>query len=171
MINSEKQEILEGIKQAGCRVNELSLKNCTLLRNKIEVTYAVPGTTSLWERLKKQAFFHDTDGCIEIANWVGNRSVILFFDLCEDASMFDFKDGKDLLNVFNHSFVSEFYLSDEQATFFFCLNHHDFIIGAGTAYSWIVSLKDNIQDKADVDYGEIKNGSIVTRVTRVGRHS
>jgi hypothetical protein len=51
-----------------------------------------------------------------------------------------FQCGSDLLRVLSDCPAMAFYVCDEDASYLLCSNHHDFVIGWGTASPWVEQL-------------------------------
>jgi hypothetical protein len=56
-------------------------------------------------------------------------------------SVWKFRNGSDLLRVLEDCPALEFYVSDEEASYLLCSNHHDFVIGWGAASQWVGRLQ------------------------------
>jgi hypothetical protein len=53
--------------------------------------------------------------------------------------MFALARRRDAVAVLAESTGFEFYLTDIDATFLLCFNHHDFLIAAGDARPWLLT--------------------------------
>ncbi len=78
------------------------------------------------------------DGWMRIANYVGTEPCLLFLDGA--GTIWRLASGSDLLRVLEECPGIEFYVCDEAASYLLCHNHHDFVIGWGTAGAWVESL-------------------------------
>jgi hypothetical protein len=79
------------------------------------------------------------DGWELIPMYVGGRECLMF--LGGARSVWKFRNGSDLLRVLADCPAIEFYVSDEEASYLLCHNHHDFVIGWGTASRWVEVLQ------------------------------
>jgi hypothetical protein len=61
----------------------------------------------------------------------------MFFDRDRDESGVVFEAGSCLVNVLGECTGFEFYLTDLEGDYVICFNHHDFLIGTGSAETWI----------------------------------
>ena len=71
--------------------------------------------------------------------YAGGRECLMFLEGAR--SMWKFRNGLDLLRVLRDCPAMEFYVSDEEASYLLCHNHHDFVIGWGTASRWVEVLQ------------------------------
>lgn len=53
--------------------------------------------------------------------------------------MFEFTHRRDIVAVLAECTGFEFYLTDVEATFLLCFNHHDVLIAAGDARPWLLT--------------------------------
>lgn len=96
----------------------------------------------LWEQLKEAAIIADSDGWKKLCGFVGNSKCIMFFDDIEDKSVLVISDGKSLYKLLDDMFGFEFYITNFETNYLLCFNHHDCILGCGTAKNWIESLNE-----------------------------
>jgi hypothetical protein len=80
------------------------------------------------------------DGWELIPTYVGEKECLMFLD--DGRSIWKFRDGSDLLRVLGDCPAIEFYVTDEEASYLLCHNHHDFVIGWGEASQWVKQLAD-----------------------------
>jgi hypothetical protein len=97
----------------------------------------------LWEALRGAASVQAVDGWRWVSDFVGNSTVVMFFNEDEDRTMFRFADGAQLVPVLEECTPFEFYLTNDDAEYLICFNHHDVLIGAGTAALWLEQRSEN----------------------------
>lgn len=94
----------------------------------------------LWDRLKEAAMIADSDGWQKLCDFVGNSKCLMFFDDIEDKSVLVISSGKSLSKLLDEMFGFEFYITNFETDYLLCFNHHDCLLGCGTAKKWIESL-------------------------------
>jgi hypothetical protein len=72
-----------------------------------------------------------------IGEFVGSRDCVLLFDPAEEAEMVHIPSGAELDAVLRNISVFEFYVTDREARYLICFNHHDVLIGCGLAETWL----------------------------------
>ncbi len=55
--------------------------------------------------------------------------------------MAEVSSGDALRSLLANSYHFEFYVTDVDASYLICFNHHDFVIAWGTACPWLRQLK------------------------------
>jgi len=95
----------------------------------------------LWEHFRFPARRQDPDGWRKIGPYVGDSTCLLLFNPSDTEDVFMFGSGGDLSLVLGDTFGFEFYVTDESFSYCVCFNHHDMLLGAGAAESWIESLR------------------------------
>lgn len=98
----------------------------------------------LWENLLCYEILNDKNGWNYIKNFVGTNLCVMFFNYNEDKSSITINDGIDLDSILSETYRFEFYITNYEADYIICFNHHDCLIGCGTAKKWIKSLCDTI---------------------------
>jgi len=78
------------------------------------------------------------DGWELIPTYVGAVPCLMFLDRAN--TVWKFRCGADLLRVLGECPALEFYVCDQEASYLLCSNHHDFVIGWGTAAQWVSGL-------------------------------
>lgn len=135
-------EIKKAILTKGIIIEELSDRQITIIKKNITQKYIQSQPAPfLWDRMKDAAVIADSDGWKKICDFIGNHECIMFFDDSTDKSMLVICDGKSLYSLLNEMFGFEFYITDFETNYLLCFNHHDCLLGCGTARKWIESLK------------------------------
>jgi hypothetical protein len=79
-----------------------------------------------------------SDGWKIIPTYVGATSCLMFLDGAN--VVWKFRNGSDLLRVLEECTALEFYICDQDASYLLCSNHHDYVVGWGTAKPWVGRL-------------------------------
>jgi hypothetical protein len=81
------------------------------------------------------------DGWQLVANYVGTTRCLLF--TLGAQIIWKFNNGSDLLRVLQECPPFEFYVCDCDFNYLLCFNHHDYVVGWGSASSWVNNLGIN----------------------------
>lgn len=93
----------------------------------------------LWKDLEDPVAVQDPNAWRWIAEFVGNEPCVLFFDRDEESETFRVVDGSSLTMLLSETVGFEFYVTDDEVRYVLCFNHHDYLIAAGKAASWLAS--------------------------------
>lgn len=91
----------------------------------------------MWESFSNYASVQDPDGWARIGELAGDRPCILLFDVDEEVEMFHVPSGGALHTLLANSYGFEFYVTDAEAGYLVCFNHHDMLICCGSARAWL----------------------------------
>jgi hypothetical protein len=80
------------------------------------------------------------DGWNLIASFVGINDCYIFQSKAQ--RIWKLTDGASLLDILEDSPGFEFYVCDRRADYLLCHNHHDFVIGWGSAERWVRDIED-----------------------------
>lgn len=94
----------------------------------------------LWENLKDCSILNDKNGWIYIKDFVKNNNCIMFFNNLDDNKMISVNGGEDLYKILYNTYGFEFYITDKNTQYLICFNHHECLLGCGTAREWIDNL-------------------------------
>lgn len=107
----------------------------------IEKMYAQKqGVTPLWQRLYKFSSIYNPEAWRWIEQFVGNRPIVIFFDITECKQILQLVNGINITSVLANSSGFTFYVTDITYSYLICFNDHNFLIGCGTAKLWIDSF-------------------------------
>lgn len=124
-------------------VEELSGEQIKTIKSNIIQKYIhLQPKPFLWDQLKEAAVITDSDGWLKICDFVGNSKCLMFFDDYEDKSVLVISNGKALYRLLDEMFGFEFYITNFETDYLLCFNHHDCILGCGTARKWIEALNE-----------------------------
>lgn len=122
-------------------VEKLPDEEALTIKRSITQKYVYPQPESfLWNRLKEAAVKRDNNGWQKMCSFVGNSKCLMFFDDIEDRSVLVINNGKSLYKLLDEMFGFEFYITDFETDYLLCFNHHDCLLGCGTAKRWVNSL-------------------------------
>jgi len=79
-----------------------------------------------------------SDGWELIPKYVGDAICLMFLEGAQ--TFWKVNNGSDLLRVLKDCPGLEFYVCDEDARYLLCSNHHDFVMGWGSAGPWVDNL-------------------------------
>jgi hypothetical protein len=130
------EEILAVEREHSLGVQALSVADREPLRERIFSGY---GRRSrwLWEVLADCASVQDAGGWEWISEFVGARSCVLLFDRDEEVEMFHVPSGASLDALLRNTCGFEFYVTDMDASYLICFNHHDVLVCCGSAREWL----------------------------------
>ena len=86
------------------------------------------------------AAVRNPDGWKLIPSFVSSSPCLLFEN--EAHEIWSISNGDDLLRILAEASGFEFYVTDNKANFLLCHNHHDFVVGWGSAQKWVLHLGD-----------------------------
>ena len=95
----------------------------------------------LWDHFKAPTVIADRDGWKKICAFIGDSSCLMFFDDIEDKSVMVISNGNQLCKLLGEMFGVQFYITNFETEYLICYNHHDCLLGCGTAKRWLESLK------------------------------
>lgn len=106
------------------------------LRKRVRSRYG-SGGDRIWEAVLDCASVQNSDGWRWISRFVGLRPCVLLFDVREEVEMFHVPSGVALESLLANTSGFEFYVTDLDAGYLICYNHHDVLVCCGTARAWL----------------------------------
>jgi hypothetical protein len=88
-----------------------------------------------WDSVNAPVGVKKDNGWELIPQYIGNESCLVWSSGAE--VIWRFSNGNELLEFLREVPPFEYYVCDEAATFLLCSNHHNFVIGWGSALSWV----------------------------------
>jgi hypothetical protein len=138
------QEVMNAANQVDCKVSILSHPMLESLRVCLSEQFTDGNQGSpMWERFVKDVSIQDANAWTWLGEFTENNSVIMFFDKEQDTSGILFEKGTCLVPVLRECTGFEFYLTNQEGDYIICFNHHDFLIGVGSAFNWIEGKHHN----------------------------
>lgn len=120
----------------------LELEQMQKIKSSICQKYISKSKSSfLWDKFINSSVVNNKDGWELIADFVGQEKCLMFFDDCEDRSVIAINEGEDLHKLLYETYGFEFYITNYATEYLICFNHHDCLIGCGTAKNWVDTLK------------------------------
>lgn len=101
----------------------------------------------LWEKFEKFSTLQDSAGWKLLSDFVGEKECLMFFEN-GDNTIIRIRNGSDLHSLLYEMFGFEFYITNFETDYVLCFNHHDCLVGCGTAKAWIEEL-----DKERIEQG------------------
>lgn len=142
------QHILLAAKSLEQEYRVLKQDEAEQITNEIFLNYTSGRGGYIWESLKNSASRQDSDGWMLMDDFLTGMQFIVFFDTFEDRTMIEFASGSKIVPIIADCPGFEFYVTDQKTWFLLCFNHHDFLIGAGSAIGWISKIGTD-QDEKD----------------------
>jgi hypothetical protein len=120
-------------------VRILSGADRNLVRERVRSRFPSRGPW-MWETVSDCASVQSPDGWRWISRFVGSQACILLFDVDEEVEMFHIPSGGALESLLTNTYGFEFYVTDVDANYLICFNHHDMLICCGSARVWLEEL-------------------------------
>jgi hypothetical protein len=146
-ISNIRGEINKSAQELGVDFAELSYEEAAKKRVQLMTKFAGSDQWRFpWEHLihSNIATYRDVDGTAYqlISDFIKNSRTLMIFNEEDERAGFEFKDGTQVIPVLDECLSFEFYLTNKNLDYFICFNHHDYLITAGTAASWLKDLLD-----------------------------
>lgn len=140
---SISNEILSVSKELKIEVQILSAEITAEYFSEIEKKYLLNNYHSfLWEGLSDYSFVNDSSGWRYIGQFIGDKPCILFFYDLEKWNAAVINSGHELVTLISEMYGFEFYVFDSSVSYLICFNHHDQLIGVGSAKEWVNNLRE-----------------------------
>ena len=91
----------------------------------------------IWEHLQFTSTVRDENGWRWLGEFAGEHAAIMLFDPRDEVGMVEFSRGIDIARVLGECSGFEFYLTSRNYDYLLCFNHHDCVIAAGSAKTWL----------------------------------
>ncbi len=140
---SISNEILSVSKELKIEVQILSEEITTEYFAEIEKKYLLGNYHSfLWDGLSDYSFVDDSSGWKYLGQFIGDKPCILFFYDLEKWNAAVINSGHELVTLIGEMYGFEFYVFDSSVSYLICFNHHDQLIGVGSAKEWVNNLRE-----------------------------
>jgi hypothetical protein len=133
-----RDEIRSAVEELKVDVLELGDDAVRVIENGVERAFAEPGPGALWERLRASRGVQNSEGWRRVGEFSGGATNLLVRD-AQGACAFRFARSEDIPLALAQCSGFEFYVCDDGLNYLLAFNHHDFLIGAGTAAAWLAS--------------------------------
>ena len=125
-------------------VAALSQEEASTIRERVLERYTESDRRgALWERLRDVVSVQNADAWKWLGDYAGDDAGVLFFNAEDESEIFEFEHRRDIVSALTECTGFEFYVTNRESSFVLCFNHHDFLIAAGDARTWLVSLHSN----------------------------
>ena len=136
-------ELLSVSKELKIEVHILSAEITAEYFAKIEKKYLLDNYQCfLWDGLSDYSVVNDSSGWIYICQFIGDKPCILFFYDLEKWKAVVINSGHELVTLIGEMYGFEFYVFDSSINYLICFNHHDQLIGVGSAKEWVKNLQE-----------------------------
>ena len=136
-------ELLSVSKELKIEVNILSAEITAEYFAKIEKKYLLDNYQFfLWDGLSNYSVLNDSSGWRYIGQFIGDKPCILFFYDLEKWKAAVINSGHELVSLIGEMYGFEFYVFDSSINYLICFNHHDQLMGVGSAKEWVNNLQE-----------------------------
>ena len=137
-MNSFQLELLNAAKKQRVTVARSSSWSGETLHRTLAERFGTDGFASaLWERLRGGASMQNPEGWTVPARFVGESPCLLSFEPRLDGSVLELRRGADLTDLLGECSGFVFYVCDEEISYLFCFNDHDYLTAFGKAEPWL----------------------------------
>jgi hypothetical protein len=95
----------------------------------------------LWETLRSRASKRRASGWQDIGQFVGENACVMLIEDGQNA--YECTSGKVLTKLLEECPGFEFYVTNHEGEYLLCHNHHNYLLGCGSAEDWVQSLNDD----------------------------
>jgi hypothetical protein len=138
-----REQIIEAAKELNTPIEELSHQESERIGILASNKFAGGAKRNLWEHFESSVSIQNQDAWKWIEDYVENRQVLMFFELDNDEAVFLFPNASSIVSVLEKTANFEFYLTDTEATYIICFNHHNYLIASGAAEGWLTKRITN----------------------------
>lgn len=137
-----QDDIRDAAQRLGIELGELTEAEVTHIFTSLERDFANRGTAPLWERLQESEAVHDARSWALLGSFIKDPVLLLVED-AQGKCGFRFAQGAAISQVLEECPGFEFYVTDDSRAYLLCFNHHDVLIGAGDAASWVRESRES----------------------------
>lgn len=140
---SIKVDIYEACSNLGITIEELLSEQADDIRFRVSTKFANGVTYWLWSSLSKPHYGIREKGSwkfIEKLNLPSN--LILFFNKNDEIAIFTKVSLEGIVKIIDYCAPFEFYITDFDANFLVCYNHHDYLSITSENQLWLEENKD-----------------------------
>jgi hypothetical protein len=95
----------------------------------------------MWETLRSRASKRRAAGWQDIGLFVGENSCVILIE--DERNAYECTSGKVLTKLLEECPGFEFYVTNDKGDYLLCHNHHNYLLGCGSAVDWVQSLNDD----------------------------
>lgn len=142
-----KEQVLSSANTLNVIVHGIPILETEKLISRIKEKYCgVGNTTHLWENLINEVAVNNKDAWQWVGDFIRDTETIMFFNPSDEREAFTFNKGSDVVSVLCETYGFEFYLTNKNFNYLLCFNHHDVLIGCGSAVEWLSKYKTKEYD-------------------------
>lgn len=135
--------VQETASSLGINTTRLSPERCVATFQALKSAFGdVTSVRPIWETILSSTSRKRINGWSDIGKFVNGSSCLLLLEE-RGPQVFRLTNGTDLIRLLSECPGFEFYVTDEKFSYLLCHNHHDFLIGAGTAAPWVSELESD----------------------------
>lgn len=146
MTVSIRDQYLEGAKVAQTKLVVLTKEEGEHFRSQIAERFARGQVSWLWERFIDDIAIQNDKSWLWVDDYIAGAETIIFFNKFDDPSVFVLPAGSHLVPILRETYLNEFYLTNSQADYVLCYNHHGYLIATGTTREWLSQRKEQLSD-------------------------
>jgi hypothetical protein len=133
--------IAEAIAETGVQADRLVVAERLNVISKLRERFGIDITTDRpWDCVTAPQGKLRPDGWKLIPEHIGATEALVWTVAAE--TIWKFRQGGDLLRVLQDCPALEYYVCSPDFGYLLCFNHHDYVIGWGTASDWVASLPE-----------------------------
>lgn len=138
-MNTISHEIVNVAYEQKINVSVIDDMCCNNIVNALRSKYSTSNRHSafLWDGLLDASFVCDINGWTRIKYFINGDPCILIISDGGKERAFEIMNGTDLDLLLANAFSFEFYITDSSCSFLICFNHHNQLIGCGSAKKWV----------------------------------
>ncbi len=139
---SIKEQILSAANTLNVIVYGIAILETEKLISGVREKYCgVDNTTYIWENLINEVAVNNKDAWLWVGDFIGDSEIIMFFNPSDEREAFTINKGSDVVSILSETYGFEFYLTNINFDYLLCFNHHDVLIGCGSAVEWLNKYK------------------------------
>jgi hypothetical protein len=128
----QMNQIPEAIERLNLHVPHMNDAERDSLLQRVYETFQVrPSARLSWDKPDAPYGVQHPTGWVSIADFVGDNNCLLFTEGAR--TIWVLENGSSLRRIIEECPPVEFFVCDEDVTYLFCFNHHDFVISWGRA--------------------------------------
>lgn len=139
----DADEVISVCSNFGYEAYLLTSQECERVVSAVKNKFCYPykNCDPIWECITvDNEGVHDSQAWSWLSEFVGNNSVLIFFDRFDRSVVF-LKNGLNLSAILGECTGFVFYVTDLNFSYLICSNDHDILIGAGGAIDWVKSKR------------------------------
>ncbi|NLM35481.1 MAG: hypothetical protein GX206_08590 [Clostridiales bacterium] len=137
------EEIRSAANRLMIKAEEIPTKEAEEIINKVITIYARGNIDRyIWERVTNEVAINHKDAWQWINTFISNSEAIMFFNPSDEKKAYRLSNGDDVVTILSETYGFEFYITNKEADYLLCFNHHDVLIACGSAKEWLREYKE-----------------------------